>query len=227
MPLRRAASSLPPTAYIYRPIKVLLRKSPLTKTNVNITITGTGTGPAYPCPRNKKALCSCGIVTDQPCVIQYIRPRPMLMVPNVAMNGGSRRPVIIKPLASPTSSPLRSPARTARATGWPPWISSAVTSPARPMVEPTARSIPPVRITIVSPIAMIATNEKARITLKRLAVVRNTSEPTDRIADSMITAITTLNSRKPVIRFSAAPTQSGRVSFATSLVVLIFKIPPR
>ena len=68
------------------------------------------------------------------------------------------------------------------------------------MIEPTDKSMPPVRITIVWPIAMMAVRENARATLNRFADFRNASELNASTVDSRTTAIATLNSRQLVIR---------------------------
>lgn len=133
--------------------------------------TGNGTNPRYPCPMNVKLSGTSG-VTGTPLVIMYIRPRPMLNVPSVAMKGGNWIQVTRNPLKQPTASPTNSPANTAETGPAPCWKASAVTSDDRPITEPTDRSIPPVIMTNIIPMDMIAISENDLNTPIRLFVVR-------------------------------------------------------
>ena len=111
-------------------------------------------------------------VSGTPCVTMYIKPRPMLSEPSVAMNGGSRITVMSTPLNRPNSRPVARPPRRQRAVGSPAWKPIAVTSEESPITDPTDRSMPPVMITITMPIDMMAISEKERNTPIRLSVVR-------------------------------------------------------
>ena len=50
-----------------------------------------------------------------------------------------------------------------------------VDRPDSPMIEPAERSIPPVMITIVCPMAAMAVRENARATPSRLSAIKNTA----------------------------------------------------
>ena len=60
-------------------------------------------------------------------------------------------------------------------TGQPAVKARAAVNPAKAIVEPTDRSIPAVMMTRISPKALIAIQEKARITLNKLRLVRKLS----------------------------------------------------
>ena len=97
------------------------------------------------------------------------------MVARVVMKGGTRPQAIRAPFSRPTPAATRMPASmpttspAGRAT-------RSAAQPARAMVEPTDRSIPPVMITIVMPAATMALMETWRATLIRLEAVRNRSD---------------------------------------------------
>ena len=126
----------------------------------------------------------------------YIMPRPMLSVPSVAMKGGRPIAVISSPLVIPKATPTPRPAAMLTVCDRPESKQSAVTSPARPIAEPTDRSIPPVMMTITMPMLMIAVSEKARDTPIRLSTVRKYGvkrlirPPTTRRAISTLTSRT-------------------------------------
>ena len=89
-------------------------------------------------------------------------PRNTHIVPSVMMNGCTRNPTTITPLASPHSNPM--PRHSVMPTST---VSSglencharnaiAMVVPASAYTEPTDRSMPPEMITIVAPTAMMA-----------------------------------------------------------------------
>ena len=96
----------------------------------------------------------------------------MLSVPRVAMNGGSSITVTSTPLVRPKSTPTPRPAAMLNACEYCKSKQSAVISPARPIAEPTDRSIPAVMMTITIPMLMIAVSENDRDTPMRLSTVR-------------------------------------------------------
>ena len=64
------------------------------------------------------------------------------------MNGGSLNLVTSTPLARPRTPPTTTPIRMAGTIGTPETSSWAVTAPASPRMDPTDRSMPPVRMTM-------------------------------------------------------------------------------
>ena len=65
---------------------------------------------------------------------------------------------------------------------------------------PTERSIPPAAMTVVIPIAIIATKAKLRVTLKRLRLVAKVSVASVRPTQSTTAATNTQNTCRLVIR---------------------------
>ena len=134
--------------------------------------TGFGTGPRYPAPRDTNA-CAWAprSVSGYPCVITSDSPCATESIPSVGMSGVSRAFVTRSPLVVPHTQPAATPAAIAEGTGNPSPSSLAVTTPPRPIREPTERSIPPppVRMTMASPTPTAAMNEKLRATSNRLS----------------------------------------------------------
>ncbi len=124
--------------------------------------TGMGTSQivALPSAENARPAALSGGVTAAPETMPYVKPRTMLSEPRVAMKGLSRMRVMASALSRPTAAPEANPAATAGATPAPATSTSAAIMPARPMVEPTARSRPPPIITIASPKPAMQIQEK-------------------------------------------------------------------
>ncbi len=78
----------------------------------------------------------------------------MLIMPSVAMNGGIFALAIRMPLTVPTSAPAASAAGRPIHSGRPAWVTTRpMTTVQKVIVVPTDRSIPPVMMTNVTPIA--------------------------------------------------------------------------
>ena len=92
----------------------------------------------------------------------------MPSMPSVAMNGTTLRPVMRRPLPSPMSPPASTAAATASDGGQPAPIASAATTPVSAIVAPTDRSIPPLMMMSVIPIAPSATITVWVRTIRRL-----------------------------------------------------------
>jgi hypothetical protein len=97
------------------------------------------------------------------------------MVANVTIKGWRFQWAMIKPLAIPINNPMVKAPATATIMGCPEPIKYAPIAPENAKVDPTDKSIPPVRITNVIPAAMIALIEVCRSTLNMLDPVRNRS----------------------------------------------------
>ena len=66
----------------------------------------------------------------------------MLIIPSVAMNGGSRPQAMAMPLKAPKPKPIARPAAIAGSTAHPSCSSVAITTPESARTEPTDRSMP-------------------------------------------------------------------------------------
>ena len=84
-----------------------------------------------------------------------VRLRPMLIIPSVATNGVMRPTVTMSPLARPMVAPTAKATRTTQGSAAPAFTMPAASAPATARIEPTERSMPPVRMTNVIPTAMI------------------------------------------------------------------------
>jgi hypothetical protein len=128
------------------------------------------------------------------------RLRAIDSIPRVATKGGIRTSVIRAPLTSPTRRDAVSPAAMPTHMRWPAWSTTPVTIADRQRVEPTDRSIPPVIITAVIPMATMATKAKFRVTLKRFWGVANASVANDRMTAARRAAMSTQNAWRPSSR---------------------------
>ena len=110
----------------------------------------------------------------------------MPKVPNVTMNGGIFRLVIMKPLANPQTKPASTPAAMPSSTDPLPTIVIVPMTPANARIEPTDKSMPPATMTRVMPRAIMLITAVCRTTLDRLVAVRKYGEAIDRIRKSAI-----------------------------------------
>ena len=133
----------------------------------------------------------CGTLTTCCPASHFATPRAMPNIPSVAMNGTTRRRVMTTPLTTPTSAPTRMPATTAKMTGSPALMPSAVTTPVSAIVEPTERSIPPLMMMSVMPIAPMATITVCASTMRKLNGERY------RAGDSINSEKTRITSARP------------------------------
>jgi len=116
-------------------------------------IIGIGIGPMNPVPMKRN---TCGRpVIDRPCVYVSASPRAITSMPSVVIKGGMCSLVMITPFTRPSTPPTASPATNASGTGTSDWSRLAVMTVERASTEPTERSMPPVRITYVMPMAMM------------------------------------------------------------------------
>ncbi len=108
-------------------------------------------------------------------------------MPNVAMNGGILKRAISEPLTRPQRAPIAKAARTGTSTGTsrPGNLISAqssrcarlaATTAARARTDPEDRSMPPVMMTMVTPMAIRPTTEIWRTMLSRLRAVRKAGD---------------------------------------------------
>ena len=156
-------------------------------------MTGVGMPNRSLCAKKKNEL---GIsIIGLPLVKMRLRPRPMLSAPSETMNGVMPTYAMTEPLNMPISMPDNTPIGRAKI-GWTPAArTTPVIMPLKPTVEPTERSIPPVRITNNSPNATIATNEICRETRYIFLAVRNCGAISEIPAEITIRAIKIAASR--------------------------------
>src|SRR5262245_33993850 len=128
------------------------------------------------------------------------RLRAMDSIPRVVTNGGIRTTAMRMPLTRPTARAAASPAAMPMQAAWPAFSTTAVTIAARQRIEPTDRSMPPVMITAVIPMATIATKAKFRVTLKRFCGVANEVVANDRMTAASRAAARTQNACRPRTR---------------------------
>jgi len=89
--------------------------------------------------------------------IPFATPRATPNIPKVAINGTTRSRVIARPFTKPTAPPTMIPAPRATLVDHPALIPRAVITPVSAMAEPTERSIPPLIMIIVMPMAPMPT----------------------------------------------------------------------
>ena len=144
---------------------------------------------------------------------------------SVAMNGTTRPKAIALALMPPSRMPIASAPSTnatlPESASWPPATAAAAT------IEPTDRSMPPVAITNVMPIASTPTTLAWRRTLSMLSEVRNASG--SRIAPPIRIRATTPTSAYSCswMRPFGFGSGSDRPSPGAASVVLIRSPPPR
>src|SRR5687768_5428653 len=115
------------------------------------------------------------------------------IIPSVTTNGGMPTTAMRKPLRKPTNSEAAMANGKATGSGNPELISTLVTMAETSTVEPTDRSMPPVMITAVMPMAMMPTKAKLRVTLKRLPGVAKVLVKRLRAMQARNAAISTQN----------------------------------
>ena len=87
----------------------------------------------------------------------------------------------------------------------PPFIAIPITMPDSTSTAPTERSIPPLTMTAVMPIAMMATKAKLRVTLNRFCWVAKTSLASARTTNAATAATETQNTCWLASRASQCP----------------------
>ena len=95
------------------------------------------------------------------------------------------------PLNAPTAMAVPSASGTASQIDMPAFIVMPMTMPDSTSTAPTDRSMPPVMITAVMPMAMMATKAKLRVTLNRFCCVAKTSLAKDSTTKAITAATDT------------------------------------
>ena len=96
----------------------------------------------------------------------------MPSIPSVAMNGTTRKVVIASPLTRPTMPPTITPAARAASGGHPARRAKAQVTPVSATVEPGDKSMPPLTMMMVMPMAPMATMTVCASTMRRFAAER-------------------------------------------------------
>ncbi len=147
--------------------------------------TGIGIPANQPVPRKPNA--SPSPVMGNPWVHSMVIPRAMVSMASVATNGGTLNLVMEIPFTNPSKAPTKMPTRLAPRTVKPTYVlrpeisipffsNPAVTAPANARIDPTDRSMPPVRMTNVIPTEMQTLTEICRITFQVFSTVKNRSD---------------------------------------------------
>src|SRR6266446_5047188 len=169
MPHARAAASLDPSAKTRRP-KTVRRKTTAARMAKAIAIQTPGATSSHSdlgtVSNRSLAQVSGGFTVCEP-EIPLATPRATPSIPRVAINGTTRSRVIARPLLRPTTPPTKMPAPIATVVDSPALMPSAAITPVRAIDEPTERSIPPLIIIFVIPIAPIATITVCARTVRR------------------------------------------------------------
>ena len=163
-------------------------------------ITRYGMPPILPLPKllNTEDIPETG----RPSATISAIPLEMVMVPKVTIKGATFAFATISPFSRPNSNPVKIPARTAKAGGnnaSPLASTFAIIANATPdtaSMEPTDKSIPPVNITKVTPIANMALIEVCVKIVIKFVNVKNLSEMTESTAIKIISANTIAYSEK-------------------------------
>src|SRR4030095_9987795 len=164
-----------------------------------------------------------GMLTVCSPASHFAVPRPTPSMPSVAMNGTTFKRVITNPLTVPTNPPTRIPATSATDGDSPDLIPSAVTTPVSAMVEPTARSIPPLIMIIVIPVAPMATMTVCERTMRRLFGDRKRAGVSINIEKMPITSSNPSNGPRRLSQFcSTLELSSVRFGFTSATISALY-----
>ena len=121
------------------------------------------------------------------CAITSDRPRAIIIMPSVAINGGTFMREMTMPLTKPASAPVKSPTMTPTQTGMPMLVTATpVITAASVMTVPTERSMPPVMMTKVTPSAstpLTAVASRMPMTLSKVKKVGRQNREDDKEND--------------------------------------------
>ena len=169
------AVSLAPTATTYRPNRVYF--SVTAATTASTINNQTPTGKTIHCCSTPSLATSefshvIGASTFCSDASPFAAPRTMRYVPSVTMKGATLSRVISSPFTAPHNAPAPTPASRAAPGGQTSSI-LAITTVTNAMIDATERSIPPVMITKVIPIAERHTTVACRASVWTLSIVLN------------------------------------------------------
>ena len=179
IPQARAAVSFDPIAKTRRP-KTVRESTTATAAASRIAIQTPGASSIH--GRSGEVVARsfnqvAGVFTVCSLATHFAAPRAMPSIPSVAMKGTTRRRVIARPLMRPTTPPTAIPASRAAAGAQEDESAIAETTPERATTDPTERSIPPLTMMTVIPIAPKATMTVCVSTIRRLPAERDRGTP--------------------------------------------------
>src|SRR5829696_1109481 len=185
MPAIRAALRFPPTATARRPKVVRFNTTHPTTATMTKIRAGTGMPSTRPLPNHCRMSSSIRLMGVR-SAIHKAKPRAMVSMARVAMNGTT----LPQTMAAPISNAMaRAPIMNIHE---PYGINSPPAMLAAASADPTDRSMPPVAITNVMPMAMMPVMLAWVSTLSRLSLVRKM--PGLMITPTMIRAMITIGS---------------------------------
>ena len=200
MPHNLAVSSFEPMANTYRPNTVERSTTAIKTARPSASHTPSGSGENV----SGDWLLSIKLLTDSSgcsgltvwLLASHLEmPRAMPIMPSVTMNGIMRNAVIMPPLAKPTSPPASTVSKSTTAKPWPCSISLAVTTLHSATTDPALKSIPPLTITSVIPIAPMATMTVCVRIILKLLPLKNSDRNSASIANSSSTTNSPTNGR--------------------------------
>src|SRR2546426_506641 len=177
MPHARAAAAFEPSGNTCRP-KIVFCKSTATRMASKRAIHTPGATMSQRCLGNVTASSLTqvgGTFTVCSPAAHLAAPRAIPSIPRVAMKGTTRREVIANPLTKPTRPPTTIPPSSATLGGQECLSARAVTTLVKAMFDPTERSIPPLMMIRVMPIAPSATIMVCESTMRRFEMERDFS----------------------------------------------------
>src|ERR1700736_5102461 len=196
MPLRRAASGLLPRANTFLPnrVKVVITTDSAMTTSQTKNREGTQRMSIW-------AKCRKGL--GRPAIIRASEismrsPRTAVIMPSVAMKGGTRPSWISTPLRTPRDAPAARAIRMEGMMGTPWVMSTATRTLLNPTIEPTERSMPAEMMTMVIPMATTPMIATWRTRFERLLNVRKFGEVKERMTKKASRMRMRIPSAKPV-----------------------------
>ena len=133
-------------------------------------------------------------------------PRATIIVPRVAMNGGSLSLVINNPFNKPFAIPTNKPITILSHKGTPAMAAMTETVPESAMIDPMDKSMPPVMIANVTPIPMIVTALVCKARLSTLRIVKKFGAVSEKNINKRMTTPKVINfSTDPPDLFNPSP----------------------
>ncbi len=131
-------------------------------------------------------------------------PRTTIIMPSVAMNGGSFSLVMSRPLAAPQAAPVSRPMNMLIQIGTPAIAAMTATVPVSAMTDPMERSMPAVMMVKVTPMPMMVVVLVCRARLRMLRMVKKFFAVMEKTVNRTTTApkVRNLSSATPDLPFA-------------------------
>src|SRR5271165_1160973 len=196
MPLKRAASGLLPSAKTFLPKRVRV----VITTDSAMTTSQTKNSEGI---QRMSIWAKCRKGLGRPAIIRASEismrsPRTAVIMPNVAMKGGTRPSWISTPLRTPSDAPAARATRMEGMMGTPWVMSTATRTLLNPTIEPTERSMPAEMMTMVIPMATTPMIATCRTRFERLLSVRKLGDVKERMTKKASRMRIRIPSAKPV-----------------------------